>query len=109
MGVEVVVAAGGLVLGVEVGVAQRAAQVAAEAVGEADRDDVFAGARASRAFEMQPDTLLTDAFSSDICEGLPAGTYSWSAPDGFLVLTALSDPCDARVVVLAAGPWALSS
>jgi hypothetical protein len=41
--------------------------------------------------------------------GLPAGTYTWSQPQGYLVLTALSDACDARVAVLTAGPWALSS
>jgi hypothetical protein len=66
----------------------------------------FAGAHSSRPFEMQAGSLRTDAFSSDACASLPAGTYSWSLQGGFLVLTALSDPCDARVVVLGAGPWA---
>jgi hypothetical protein len=69
----------------------------------------FTGAHASRPFQMQAGTLATDAFSSDICAGLPAGTYTWSQPGGFLVLTAVSDPCDARVAVLTAGPWALGS
>lgn len=67
----------------------------------------FAGAPASHPFEMQPGNLRTDAFGSDLCEGLSAGTYSWSLQGGFLVLTALSDPCDARAVVLRAGPWAM--
>jgi hypothetical protein len=65
----------------------------------------FAGADASAPFEMDTGTLRTDAFSSDICEGLPAGTYTWSQPGGFLVLTAVSDPCDARVVVLGSDAW----
>ncbi|MGZ5307358.1 MAG: hypothetical protein ACXWEG_11555, partial [Actinomycetota bacterium] len=38
----------------------------------------FAGAHASHPFEMQADSLATDAFGSDICAGLPAGTYRWS-------------------------------
>lgn len=67
----------------------------------------FAGAHASRPFEMQANTLSTDAFSSDICVGLPAGTYRWSHQGGFLLLTALSDRCDARVFVLGARPWAI--
>jgi hypothetical protein len=66
----------------------------------------FAGARVSRPFEMQADDLSTDVFSSDICARLPAGTYSWAVQNGFLVLTPVSDRCDARVVVLNAGPWA---
>jgi hypothetical protein len=69
----------------------------------------FAGADASGPFEMQPERLQTDVFDSDICEGLPAGTYNWSVSGGFLVLTAISDPCDARVVVLGAGSWQISS
>jgi hypothetical protein len=69
----------------------------------------FAGAHASRPFELQADTLRTDAFSSDVCAGLPPGTYGWSLQAGFLVLSALSDPCDGRVKVLGAGPWAIQS
>lgn len=69
----------------------------------------FAGAQASRPFEMQPDSLRTDAFRPGICSGLPAGTYRWSVQSGFLVLTPIADPCDARVVVLGAGPWAIRS
>jgi hypothetical protein len=69
----------------------------------------FAGAEASRPFELQADTLRTDAFTSSVCAGLPPGTYSWSEPAGFLVLTAISDPCDARVVVLGADAWELRS
>lgn len=69
----------------------------------------FAGAHASRAFELQADSLQTDAFSSSVCAGLPAGTYRWSQQAGFLVLTVLSDPCDGRVVVLSAGPWEIRS
>ena len=68
--------------------------------------DSFPGAPVSGPFELQADTLRTAAFSTDICEGLPPGTYSWSTPEGFLVLSVLSDPCDARVVVLSAGTWA---
>ena len=68
--------------------------------------DPFAGAHASPPFAMHPGDLQTDAFSTDICAGLPAGTYRWAlAGQGSLVLTVVSDPCDARVVVLAAGPW----
>jgi hypothetical protein len=69
----------------------------------------FAGAHASHRFEMQTGSLATDTFSSGICAGLPAGTYRWSVQAGFLVLTAISDQCDARVVVLGAGPWAIRS
>lgn len=69
----------------------------------------FAGAEASHPFDMQSDTLATDAFSSDICAGLPAGTYRWSVVDNFLLLTAISDRCDARVFILGAQPWPLSS
>jgi hypothetical protein len=69
----------------------------------------FAGAHASHPFGMQADSLSTDAFRSDICAGLPAGTYRWTVQAGFLVLTTLSDRCDARVVVLGAGPWPISS
>jgi hypothetical protein len=65
----------------------------------------FAGAHASRPFEMQAGTLATDAFSSDICAGLPAGSYRWTVQGGFLLLTALSDRCDARVFILGAHPW----
>jgi hypothetical protein len=69
----------------------------------------FAGAHASRPFEMEPGKLRTDAFSSSICAGLTPGTYSWSPQAGFLVISPLSDPCDGRVKVLGAGPWAISS
>jgi len=69
----------------------------------------FAGAHASRPFEMQADSLATDAFSSDICAGQPAGTYRWTVQGGFLLLTALSDRCDARVFILGARPWAIRS
>jgi hypothetical protein len=69
----------------------------------------FAGAHASHPFGMQADSLRTDAFRSDICAGLPAGTYRWSVQAGFLVLTTISDRCDARVVVLGAGPWPIRS
>jgi hypothetical protein len=69
----------------------------------------FAGSRVSRPFGMRADGLSTDAFSSDICAGLPAGTYTWTVQGGFLVLTPLSDRCDARVVVLNAGPWATTT
>lgn len=68
----------------------------------------FAGAPASHPFEMQAGSLATDAFGSDICAGLPAGTYTWTVQSGFLVLTPLSDRCDARVVVLGAGAWKVS-
>jgi hypothetical protein len=69
----------------------------------------FAGAHASRPFEMQADSLATDAFSSDICAGLPAGTYRWSVVGNFLLLSTISDQCDARVFILAAHPWPISS
>jgi hypothetical protein len=67
----------------------------------------FAGAHASHPFQMQTDTLTTDAFGSDICQGLAAGTYSWSRSGDFLLLSAISDPCDARVFLLGAHPWSL--
>ena len=69
----------------------------------------FAGAPSSRPFQMQPGDLQTDAFSSDICAGLPAGTYRWSVSGSFLLLSTTSDQCDARVFILAAHPWAVSS
>jgi ferric-dicitrate binding protein FerR (iron transport regulator) len=69
----------------------------------------FAGAKTSRAFDMQADSLRTSAFGSDICVGVPDGTYRWTVQSGFLVLTPLSDRCDARVAVLGAGPWAIDS
>ena len=59
--------------------------------------------------EMQADTLQTVAFDSDICEGLPAGTYGWTLSGDFLLLSAFSDPCDARVFILGARPWSLAS
>ena len=65
----------------------------------------FVGARTSRPFQMETDTLSTDAFSGDVCSGFPSGTYRWAHVDRYLILTAISDPCDARVVVLASGPW----
>jgi hypothetical protein len=65
----------------------------------------FAGAHASHPFRMQTDTFSTDAFSSDICAGQPAGTYRWTVQGGFLLLTRLSDRCDARVFILGAHPW----
>jgi hypothetical protein len=68
----------------------------------------FAGAHASRPFEMQADTLRTVAFGSDICQGLPAGSYTWSRSGDFLLMSAISDPCDARVFILGAQPWALA-
>ncbi len=68
----------------------------------------FAGAHASRPFAMQAGSLQTDAFGSDICAGLPAGTYHWSVVGNFLLLSATSDRCDARVFVLGARPWAIS-
>ncbi len=67
----------------------------------------FAGAHASRPFEMQADTFSTVAFGSDICQGLPAGRYTWSRSGDFLLMSAISDPCDARVFILGAQPWAL--
>ena len=69
----------------------------------------FAGAHASRPFEMQADTLRTVAFGSDICQGLPAGRYTWSRSGDFLLMSAISDPCDARVFILGARPWSLAS
>jgi hypothetical protein len=69
----------------------------------------FAGAHASRPFAMQAGSLQTDAFSSDICAGLPAGTYRWSLEGSFLLLSTISDQCDARVFILAPRPWSLSS
>jgi hypothetical protein len=69
----------------------------------------FAGAHASRPFEMQADTLSTVAFGSDICQGLPAGRYTWSRSGDFLLISAISDPCDARVFILGAHPWPLAS
>ena len=35
----------------------------------------FAGARTSEPFELQATTLRTDALGSDVCAGLPSGTY----------------------------------
>jgi hypothetical protein len=67
----------------------------------------FAGVHASRPFEMQADTLRTVAFGSDICAGLPAGRYGWVRSGDFLLLSAISDPCDARVFILGARPWSL--
>ncbi len=67
----------------------------------------FAGAHASRPFEMQANTLRTVAFGSDICQGLPAGRYTWSRSGDFLLMSAISDPCDARAFILGAQPWAL--
>ena len=69
----------------------------------------FAGAHASHPFQMQTDTLTTDAFGSDICAGKPAGTYGWSRSGDFLLISAISDPCDARVFILGAHPWSLTS
>jgi hypothetical protein len=69
----------------------------------------FAGAHASLPFEMQADTLRTAAFDSDICEGLPAGTYGWSLSGDFLLMSAISDPCDARAFILGARPWSRGS
>jgi hypothetical protein len=69
----------------------------------------FAGAPTSRPFEMQAGTLRTAAFGSDICEGLPAGTYDWSLSGDFLLLSAISDPCDARAFILGARSWSLAS
>ncbi len=69
----------------------------------------FAGAHASRPFEMQTDTFSTVAFGSDICQGLPAGRYTWSRSGDFLLISAISDPCDARVFILGARPWSLGS
>ena len=60
-------------------------------------------------FEMQTDTLSTVAFGSDICQGLPAGRYTWSRSGDFLLISAISDPCDARVFILGAHPWPLAS
>jgi hypothetical protein len=69
----------------------------------------FAGDGTSRPFEMQTDTLSTDAFGGGVCSGLPSGTYRWAHVGRYLILTAISDACDARVVVLASGPWRSSS
>jgi hypothetical protein len=65
----------------------------------------FAGVETSDPFEIQAGSLRTNAFSTDICAGLPAGTYGWSQVGSSLVLTPVSDPCDARVEVLSAGIW----
>ena len=51
----------------------------------------------------------TVAFGSDICQGLPAGRYTWSRSGDFLLISAISDPCDARVFILGAHPWPLAS
>jgi len=69
----------------------------------------FSGAHASHTFQMQTNTLRTDAFSSNICKGLRAGKYSWSRSGDFFLISAISDPCDARVFLLGAQPWALTS
>jgi hypothetical protein len=69
----------------------------------------FSGAHTSRPFRMQTDTLTTNAFNSDICQGLPAGRYTWSRSGDFFLMSAISDRCDARVFILGARPWALGS
>lgn len=67
----------------------------------------FAGAAASRPFVVQGNELRTDAFAGDLCRGLRAGTYTWTRAGSYLVLTAVSDPCDARAWILSSGPWRL--
>lgn len=67
----------------------------------------FAGASTSRPFALQGNELRTDAFVGGLCRGLPAGTYTWAKAGSYLVLTAVSDPCDARAWVLSSGPWRL--
>lgn len=69
----------------------------------------FAGARLSDPFELRETTLRTDALGSDVCAGLSSGTYRWSVQDGFLVMSVLSDPCDARIVIFTARRWKPSS
>jgi hypothetical protein len=69
----------------------------------------FPGAHASQPFDMQPDGLSTDAFGSDMCAGSPAGSYRWTVSGDFLLLSVVTDQCDARVVVLGARPWKVSS
>jgi len=68
----------------------------------------FDGARVSSPFEMRQDGLTTDAFGEGICSGATPGTYRWTLTGGVLVLTVESDPCDARVAVLAAKPWTIN-
>ncbi len=65
----------------------------------------FGGTAASRPIELNGDQVTTDAFSDGICSGLPAGTYGWTRVTRYLVLTPISDRCDARVWVLTRGPW----
>lgn len=65
----------------------------------------FTGAPVSRPFVVQGSELRTDALGLDACSGLPAGTYRWVRAGRYLVLTPVSDPCDARAWVLSSGPW----
>ena len=71
--------------------------------------DGFDGARASAPFEMQATNFRTDALRPDVCTGMASGTYTWSVQDGFLLISVVSDPCDARIVVLTQKPWRTGS
>jgi len=69
----------------------------------------FAGASVSPPFVVQGNELRTGAFAGGLCRGLPAGTYTWTKAGTYLVLSPVSDPCDARAWVLAQGPWRMRS
>jgi hypothetical protein len=64
----------------------------------------FEGSRTSP-LTLAANSLQTVAFSHGLCRGLPGGTYRWARVEPYLVLTPLTDACDARVAVLSSGPW----
>jgi hypothetical protein len=63
------------------------------------------GSRTSWPLDLSASELRTRAFGGSLCAGLPSGTYHWSIVSDFLLVSFVSDPCDARVWLLTHSPW----
>jgi hypothetical protein len=64
----------------------------------------FTGVLSGILYHIQGNRFRTNLFVQDLCSNV-AVTYQWTRSGSELSLTPLDDPCEARVALLASGPW----
>jgi hypothetical protein len=65
----------------------------------------YVGVVSAPLFQATREWFRTSLFGTDLCSGLPPGTYRWSVTGSRLRFSELDDPCDGRVGVLASQEW----
>lgn len=65
----------------------------------------YVGVLSAQLFQTTGTELRTDVFGSDLCSGLPAGTYRWERHDLTLRFTSIDEACAARAAILTSQPW----